>query len=896
MTRPLENRAIRGLYKALTTLIIAGMLPPIIHPLPVWAQELPPAPAPAPAAAAGAEKLILLNFRDSPLDQVLEFVADLLGRTLIKSPGINATITLKSQTRLTVKEAMQAIEAVLAMNNVSLVPMGEKFLKVVQTTAARQEGMPVSMSLPESQFPETDALISQVITLKYTEISEITPIIQSLLHGYGKIQPLERANSLLITDTAVNMRRIMEILELIDQPTESKVETRIYTIRYAKASDVASRLNELIADSQAKEDKPRLDAAQVTGAQVPPAIAALRPRAPGGEAEAASVAAAAAAERGVIMGKVKIIADERTNILFVISRAENFVFFDRIVDVLDRPVDPAIAVRVIALEYAKAEEVASILNEFIGAATAEKGSGAPEGAAAAAGDATDSRSQALRDFIQQRVQQRAPKAAEGEEDGGIGRLSANTKILADKRTNALLLMGKRSDLDALLEVIDSLDIMLAQVLIEAVILEINLGKGIESGVDWLQRSVTAYEEQTKGPRGGLAVRRPVYSFGGGSVMNGDPAFRPGNSITTPEAGSAALSSGALSYYLTFFDLNIDAVIRLAASSRDARILSTPVVLTTDNTEAKINIGEERPVVTSSSTFDTGTQTQNYQYRNIGIELTVTPRINPQRYVVMEIGQTADNVGGFVTINGNQVPIITKREINAQIAVQSRNTIVLGGLIGTDKTRSRAKVPFLGDIPLLGALFRSDSRDESRTELLVMITPYVLMTPDEAREETVRIHDRTTFSKRGWGETWSDSELPRLTREETDQILRDRQNVDTPGTIRDLFSGEDQPQSKTETGRKGKGRHSFELAPETNTLPEVESRTQPVDQPPAEKVAPEPLAKQDDAPAKRRRTTNPPPAESPAAEPEPPASPQLPPAEGPTDIVPGTPMDHPVPMR
>lgn len=900
MTRPLENRAVRALYKALTTLIIAGLLPPIIHPLPAWAQELPPgSPPPATPAAPGAEKLILLNFRDSPLDQVLEFVADLLGRTLIKSPGINATITLKSQTRLTVREAMQAIEAVLAMNNVSLVPMGDKFIKVVQTTAARQEGMPVSMSLPESQFPETDALISQVVTLKYTEIAEITPIIQSLLHGYGKIQPLERANSLLITDTAVNMRRIMEILELIDQPTESKVETRIYTIRYAKASEIASRLNELIADSQAKEDKPRLDAAQVAGAAVPPAIAALRPHAPGSEAEAAAVAAAA--ERGVIVGKVKIIADERTNILFVISRAENFVFFDKIVDVLDRPVDPAIAVRVIALEYAKAEEVASILNEFIGAATAEKGTGAPEGAAAAAGDATDSRSQALRDFIQQRVQQRAPKAPEGEEEGGIGRLSASTKILADKRTNALLLMGKKSDLDALLEVIDSLDIMLAQVLIEAVILEINLGKGVESGVDWLQRSVTAYQEQIKGPGGGLAMRRPVYSFGGGSVMNGEPSFRAGNSLLTQADGRAAVGSGALSYYLTFFDLNLDAVIRLAANSRDARILSTPVVLTTDNTEAKINIGEERPVVTSSSTFDTGTQTQNYQYRNIGIELTVTPRINPQRYVVMEIGQTADNVGGFVMINNNQVPIITKREINAQIAVQSRSTIVLGGLVSTDKTRSRAKVPLLGDIPLLGALFRSDSREESRTELLVLITPYVLMTPDEAREETVRIHNRTTFSKRGWGETWSDSELPRLTREETDQILRERQNVDTPGTVRDLFSGEDQPESKTEAGRKGKGRHSFELAPETNMQPEVEPRTQPANQPSAKATVPEHAEQpaQADVSAKNQRTTKSAPSVKQEEEslPELGTIPDLPPPESsPPDLLPPNPLNQPVPMR
>lgn len=773
------------MYVAFVLWIAAGLLPPSIRPISVYAQQ-PPAPG-----GTGGERLILLNFRDSPLDQVLEFVADnLLNRTIIKSPGLNASITLKSQTRLTVREALEAIEAVLAMNNISLVPMGEKFVKVVQTTAARQEGMPLSIALPQEKFPENDKLISQVITLRHTEINEVTPIIQGLLHGYGKIQPLERANSLLVTDTAMNLARIMEILELIDQPVESKVETRIYTIRYAKASEIAARLNDLIADSQAKEEKPRVDTANI---QVPPAIAALRPPKPEGEQAAA---AAAAAERGVITGKVRIIADERTNILFIISRPENFVFFDRIVEVLDRPIDPAIAVRVVALEYAKAEEIAGILNEFIGAAAAEKGTGAPQGVPPPTGEAADARGQALREFIQQRVEQRAAQqAAEEGSPGTFGRLSPNTKILADKRTNSLLLMGRKSDLDALLEVIDSLDIMLAQVLIEAVILEINLGKDIQSGVDWLQRSVTAYQDISRGPRGGLSTRLPVYSFGGGSVMSGGTGFRAGNSLLTQADGNAALSSGTLTYYLTFFDLNIDAIIRLAASSRDARILSTPVVLTTDNTEAKINIGEERPVVTSTSTTDTGTQTQNYQYRNIGIDLSVTPRINPQRYVVMEISQRADNVGGFELINGNRVPVITKREINAQIAVQSRNTIVLGGLVSTDKTRSRTKVPLLGDIPLLGALFRADSRQEARTELLVLITPYVLMTPEEARQETVRLHKGSHSSKVRWHRDWSDSELPRLTAAQTDQILRDRQTVVTPGLVRDLF-GDAEPEKPT----------------------------------------------------------------------------------------------------
>lgn len=783
-----------------SALMVAALMAAASRPSPVSAQGGPPSPSISPPPSAGQgvgnEKLILLNFRDSPLDQVLEFVADLQGRTLIKSPGINATITLKSQTRLTVREAMQAIETVLSMNNVTLVPMGDKFLKVVQTSAARQEGLAMNLVLPEKPFPEADQLVSQVIVLKYVEIAEASPIIQSLLHGYGKIQPLERTNSLMITDTAANLRLIMEILEYLDQPVDAKVETRIYPIHYAKASEIASRLNELIADSQAKEEKPRIE--QPAGGQpnVPPAIAALRPRAAQPSASAEGETAAQMAERGIIRGKVKIIADERTNILFVISRLENFIFFDRIVEVLDRPVDPEIAVRVVALEYAKAEEIAGILNEFIGAASQEKGTGAPAGAAAAEGtpegQAPDARSQALRDFIARRAEARAAvesAAAEGEDKvGTFGRLSPNTKILADKRTNSLLLMGRKSDLDALLEVIDNLDIMLAQVLIETVIMEINLGKGIETGVDWLQRSITAYQTDKKGPRGALAVRQPVYSFGGGSAMIGDPSFRSGDGLLDTSDGNAALSAGALSYYLTFFDLNIDAIVRLAANSRDARILSTPVVLTTDNTEAKINIGEERPVVTSTSTTDTGTQTQNFEYRNIGIDLSVTPRINPQRYVVMEIAQKADNVGGFEVINGNRVPVITKREINAQIAVNSRNTIVLGGLVSTDKQRSRTKVPILGDIPLLGVFFRSDTRDETRTELIVMITPYVLMTPEEARQETVRLHKNSMSSRTRWHEGWSDSALPRMKNAEMEQVLRDREHQETAPLVRDVFPG------------------------------------------------------------------------------------------------------------
>ncbi len=740
-------------------------------------------PAPASAPAADASKTMQLNFKDTPIETVLEMVSQLEGRTIIRAPGVNATITLKSNTRLTKSEALEAIEAILAMNNITLVPMGDKFLRAVQTGQARQEGMTINMGLPEGGFRETDRLISQVFILNHIELQEIQPIIQSLLHGYGKIQPLERANSLMITDTEANLARITELLNFLDQPVEAKIETRIYEIRYAEASQVAGKLNELIADSQAKEERPQI-AVQEAAPAIPTPPGVIRARQAQQRVETGEVEAAMQmAERGIVSGKVKIIADDRTNILFVISRLENFVFFDRIVDVLDRQIDPAITVRVVALEYAKADEISGILNEFIGAASASEESGAPiEGSSDVDGGATDSRSQALRDFIRSRTaQQPAPAAASGSGETSIGRLSADTKILADKRTNSLLMMGKLRDLSILEDLIDHLDIMLAQVVIEAVIIEVGLSDEIKSGVDWVQKSMLAYAQSNVGPGGGVSVIDPVIAWGGGTGLG---AGTPVDATTI--TGSREGWSGGLSWYTSIFDLNIDAIIRMAQSSRDSQILSTPVIVTTDNTEAKIIASTQRPVVTTTVTSNTDSGFRSsYEYRDIGINLTVTPRINPQRMVVMEVNQTADDVAGEILIDGNPVPEITKRELNATVSVADRSTIVLGGLILGRNSESETKIPFLGDIPVLGRLFKFKSNAKQRSELVVLLTPYVLMTPAEARAESTRLYSANSSRQKNWHTGWSDSPLGKMTDREKANYVKEWDNNRPAPYTRDL---------------------------------------------------------------------------------------------------------------
>ena len=702
------------------------------------------------------ETLYQLKLSNASLDVLLdEYYAPLTGRTMIKAPGVAGTFNFKAREKLTKAEMIQAMDSLLSMNNLALVPLGERFFRVVQIDKAPTEGLAIQRDgLPAG--PDSDALVSQLIPLKYLEMEDANTIVQSMLHGFGKVQRFDRISSLLVTETATNLRRIHEILELVDQPTELKVETRVYEIKHAKASEIAARLNELVSDSQGEKKEEVAQVAQpATTVRRPAGMIRARPAAapePAPTADTAAALEAAMAEKGILSGKVKVLADERTNIIIVISRPSNFTFFDKIVAVLDRPVDPEVVVQVVALEFADAEEMAGLLNDFIGAAKAETEKTAP----AAGGDTADGRARALEDFVRARAAaaDRVRQAAGEEAASKIGQLSASTKILADKRTNTLLLMGTKGDIAALQDVVKKVDIMLAQVLIEAVILEVNLNNKVGYGVNWLQKSMTAYSQRSAGANGGVSLREPVASWGG-AFGNQNFGSAAGDTIT--RASSAALNSG-LSYFFTFADLNIDMVLDMVASSGEGRVLATPVILTTDNTEATINSGQQIPIRTGDTTSG-GTIQSDYEYKDVGIILKVKPRINPSRYVTLEITQSADTLGDPVDVGNNgKMYQINKREMTASISVPSRSTIVLGGLVQTGYQNSNTRVPILGSIPLLGGLFRSEDTSRNRTELLVLITPYVLMTPGEAREETERLHRASNVAAEDWYRGWSDSSL------------------------------------------------------------------------------------------------------------------------------------------
>lgn len=736
---------------------------------------------PAPTATpAPADKMYDLKFSSAPLDQVLTFYSELTGRTRLEMPNTKASITLRSQTKLTRDETLHAIKAILAMNGIGLVEFGTNFVKVVPITSVTQEGQTIRTNVTDRL--DQDVIVNEIIRLQHIDINEAQKAIQGMIHPYGKILPLERINSLLITETELNINRMMDIIRRIDQPTE-KMEQLFYTNRYIKASEIKAKLIEIFTEIKGQEKQATPTVAQPRPAGPPGVIRAPRPAVsmstvPGSEE---------VEESRLIRGDVRIVADDRTGILIIITLRDNFPFFEKIIRSLDVSVDPEVAVRVFPLEYAESEKVAEMLNTLIGAAQSKESTGSRPGTSKPTqppgiAGVTDTKPSAIEDFLRrEREASRITPGASDEIRFRVGELSAsNIKILPDKRSNTLIVMATNHDIQTLEQIIAAVDIMLSQVLIEGVILSVTLGKDLQTGIDWFQRSMIAYNKQNDGSK------KAIFAFSGGSANSASEGKSVRDATTLTATDSSAIGSG-LTYYFTHYGLNMDAVVKLSASDTRTRVLSSPIILTTDNKEAKLTIATEEYVYKGQTPISTGgtvAYQPNVETRKVGIILTVTPHINQKKFVVMDIVQKVDDVVGEQLISKDQgtFPIIASRELSASIAVRSGETIVFGGLSKETKKLTHSKIPILGDIPLIRLLFSSSDKSDKREELLVFITPRVLDTPEEIEREAKR--RQLAMGEDGhWERSWSDSKLADEPKERKDKGNPKKKNLTKADLVR-----------------------------------------------------------------------------------------------------------------
>jgi general secretion pathway protein D len=700
--------------------------PPPVTRTPVVAPPPPSEPVNVPAEN-GNRKLDKIEFSNASLSAVLEYYAMLTKRTLIPAPNLAAQVTFRAQGGLTVNEAIQALDSVLALNGFATVPVGEKFLKVVQIAAGKQEVPPINIG--REGILERDSLITQIIPLKFADANEAVQAVQPYLHSFGQLIPLLKSNSLMITDTANNVKRLLEIINYVDQPTAVRMEHRIYQIKFARAADILAQLQSIIQGTQQGTTAPTRTA--------PSPI--VRPPVPGAP-PAPPVPVSAAGDQpseSVVEGKVIMTSDERTNKLFIMSRIENFAFFDKMIGELDAQVDPDVVIEVIELDFATAEELAGLLNSVVtGASPPTTATRTTSRARSSTSSSSSSRSTRTTTTPTPSTPTPSPSTtvAGAQMLEGFLEYPEGVRIIPDQRLNALMIVATKTDMARIKGLISTLDSSVPQVLVEVIIAEVNLGDGLQTGVEWVKR-LEKHDDVTH--TGATSTGRPPKP----QDLNNLSGELLNNAISNAPGIALASLSGGLTYFATFNGMDLDMMVRLLATDSKFKVLSTPIIQTMNNQEARITVGEQRPVPTEAVSDvvsnDSTAVRQNIEYRDIAIELTVTPRINPDGYVSMDIHQTINDVGGNIPLNGTLVPIITLREAQSMVSVKDQSTIVLGGLIKESKDTAETKVPFLGDIPFFGNLFKGKESNSSRNELIVFIKPTVLRSDQASAEEAIR---------------------------------------------------------------------------------------------------------------------------------------------------------------
>jgi len=660
-TMTITTRAVRS---ALAVAVGLASLQP-----PVWAQT---APRTAPAGHSPALKSrapVTLNFVNAEIDAVTRAFAAMLDRQILVDPRVRGNITVYSDQPLTVREAYVQYLSALRGLGFAVVESGG-LLKVVPEADARLQAGTVSVDEPAARNGQ---IVTQIFTLKHENSSNLIPILRPLITANNTINNSPGTNALVITDYADNLQRLGKIIAALDVPSSTDFE--VIPLQHAVAADVAPLVQRLV---------------DVGGAAGMPQAAAA----------------------GAMGGSSSVIADSRSNSLIV--RAANAAKLQGIrsaVARLDRPLQsggPAGSIWVVHLKNADATKLATVLRAAF--------SGNAGGAASAIGGAMASRTLAAA----QPGNANAPGGASAQSTAPIAASaepSTGGFVQADPSTNSLIITAPEPLYRQVRAMIDQLDTRRAQIYIESMIVEVSGNNAADFGFQW---------------------QGIVGNSGDKNLLVGGTNFTPnggsGNiiSLTTGAAsGSIALGEGLNLGLIRNFGgtYGLAAIARALQSQTATNIVSTPNQITLDNEEAKIVVGSNVPFITGQFT-NTGTATtspfQTIERKDVGLTLRVKPQVGEGGAVRMTIYLESSSVSDKVAPGtSNAGPSTNKRQIESNVIVDDGGIIVLGGLIEDRFVESKSKVPLLGDIPVVGGLFRSESRTKNRTNLMVFLRPVVL---------------------------------------------------------------------------------------------------------------------------------------------------------------------------
>ena len=633
--------------------------------------------------------VVTLNFINADIEGVVKAVSEITGKNFLLDPRVKGTVNIVSAKPISRALVYEVFLSALRLQGFAAIEE-RGFIKIVPEADAKLHQSPTFGPQDKARIAG-DQIRTQVFTLKYESAAQLVPILRPLIAPNNTITAYQNSNSLVITDYASNLQRIEKIIDSIDQPSGS--DGVVIPLKYASALDIAQTVNRLFAET-----------AQAQG----------------------SAGGADTTQR------LMIVADPRSNSL--LARSDNpsrLAKLRSLVAMLDTPTSAAGNMHVIHLKNAEAVKVAETLRAIYQGSSGTPGVQRPAAAPTTALGASLS----------------APAAGAAPAAAGTGPIgsplsSAQAQpytplsfanptqsvatapgiIQADAATNSIIITAPDAIYNDLRAVIDKLDSRRAQVYVEAVIAEVTADKAAEFGVQWQYLAGASTGSDNVKPFGGT-------NFGGAGANIFSIA-------QNPASAGRGLNIGVVKGSITIPGIgqitNIGFLIRALATDRNSNILSTPTLLTLDNEEARIVVGQNVPFLTGSyavsAAATTPTPFQTVQRQDVGITLRIKPQISESGAVRLQIYQEVSSI----LDNTNPAGVITnKRSVESMVLVDDGQIIVIGGLIDDKFQDNVEKIPLLGDLPLIGGLFQYKLRTRVKTNLMVFLQPTVLREPRSA---------------------------------------------------------------------------------------------------------------------------------------------------------------------
>lgn len=615
---------------------------------------------------------VTLNFQDARVSDILDFLSEKAGLVIIADSYPSGRINLVSRQPLKIPEVITLINTILKDQGYAAIKT-DRALKLVNIGQAKYLNIPVTTGNNPDDIPETDDIVTHIIPIRYADAPTLKDDIEPLISTETIITSNKASNSLIITDTQANIRRIVRIVKSVDTQMSSVADVKVFLLEYADAESTADLINNVFeqqtSSNNARNDNPF--ARMMRGRRGGPFG--------GGEEEDNSSTGGAAQNIPVIAD-----SDDRTNAVVVSGPADVLEVIAQVVKELDSNPDEERSLFVYKLKYADADNIKEKLNSLFNE---------------------------LQDINEQNTRNSGGFGGRG---GGNNSSSSSTDVSdevyieSDQDTNALVIMTSSKNYEKIEKVIVELDVPIPQVLIKVLIAELTLSDGKDIGVNW----EFLVDERSSSDK----------------VSN---TF--GYSPTATEGLVTQVISG-----------DLDVTLRALEENGKLNILSRPYIMTSNNQAAMINVGQDYPYITDSQTTTEGGVNNTIEYKRIGITLEVTPNINIDQLVIMdvnpEITESLDNTNSVEISEGLNATVFDTRSAQCRVAVPNGQTVVIGGLMKDKETESIEKVPLLGDLPLLGEAFKRTKTENTKTELLIFLTPQVAKNVEDLKK--ISDHERS----------------------------------------------------------------------------------------------------------------------------------------------------------